>query len=357
MVRVALAIVGYGRAGLAAAQAAAVSGARDLLVVERRSVATVTDYPVRDRVTAVGLLAGGSGRPHTLVLSSSTGVERVQADRVVIATGAHEAPREALMIPGTRPAGVMTPALAFDLLDAGLLPGSRVVLFGAGRRLETLSDCLIQSGARVVAWVDPWRETADGDRLPGHVTEIAGWPRVERIRLNTLDEETWVDADALVCSTALLPAVHLAKGSGMQIDPGTRGPVVDQWGRTSIPGVYAAGTCIAPLLDHDLSAFLGTTVGMAAAGQAGNTGRSVQVRAEGVSWVAPQRVDPDSEEPTWICVGGAAPPAFFLGNEPVEPLELDRVAGGWVARLSLSHARDNQVSALHVTAAEVPDAR
>src|SRR6266566_4753202 len=71
------------------------------------------------KISVVGLLpALEPGEPHTLI-----------ARRLLIASGGLELTREHAEIPGTRPAGVITPILAHQLLSLGYLPGKRAVIY------------------------------------------------------------------------------------------------------------------------------------------------------------------------------------------------------------------------------------
>ncbi len=84
--------------------------------------------------TAVGLLpAFEAGEPHVLIVRQRQGTEEVHAQRVLIACGGLELTREHAQIPGTRPAGVITPVLAHQLLSRGYLPGKRAVVYGDSR--------------------------------------------------------------------------------------------------------------------------------------------------------------------------------------------------------------------------------
>ena len=61
---------------------------------------------------------------------------------------------------------------------------------------------------------------------------------------HALGQTRTLDCDGLVMTGAFRPESGLARMSGLAIDPATQGPVVDQSGRTSQPGVYAAGNLL-----------------------------------------------------------------------------------------------------------------
>ncbi|MGC9529243.1 MAG: NAD(P)/FAD-dependent oxidoreductase [Candidatus Bipolaricaulaceae bacterium] len=155
-------VVGGGAAGLAAAAASAWSGARTLLL-ERNSALggaleqcihpgfgvhrydeelTGPEFSCRLRrelgesgaqvLTDATLLDLEPSGPRALV-ASPEGLAEVRAKAVVWAAGARERPFGALMIPGSRPAGVFTAGLAQRLVNLhGLLPGQRAVVLGSG---------------------------------------------------------------------------------------------------------------------------------------------------------------------------------------------------------------------------------
>lgn len=61
------------------------------------------------------------------------GLFHIQAKSIVLAMGCRERSRGALMIPGTRPAGVITAGSAQRYLNIeGYLPGKKVVILGSG---------------------------------------------------------------------------------------------------------------------------------------------------------------------------------------------------------------------------------
>ena len=76
-----------------------------------------------------------------------------------------------------------------------------------------------------------------GLRTGRDVVEIAGDGRVERVRL---DNGEWIGAELVVVGKGIQPNVEWLQSSGVRIG---RGIVVDRSGRTSLPGVFAAGDC------------------------------------------------------------------------------------------------------------------
>jgi NAD(P)H-nitrite reductase large subunit len=97
---------------------------------------------------------------------------------------------------------------------------SQMVDAEAGRRVEEL---FIQHGARV--------------RTRRDAVEIVGNGRVEGVRL---DNGEVVEADLVVAGKGIQPNVEWLQGTAIQIE---RGILVDLCGRTSVPGIFAAGDC------------------------------------------------------------------------------------------------------------------
>jgi thioredoxin reductase len=211
------------------------------------------------QTTAVGLLpASDAGRTHTLVVRRRQGTAHLRAHQVVIACGGLERPREHDAIPGTRPAGVMTPILALQLLARGYLPGRRALVYGASRYALATARRLAEAGMEVLT-AAPAGDNGLQARLCGTLQEICGFPRLSAVRLLCDQQTVEVEVDTLVYAAGLLANTHWLKGSGLALTPaGTI--VVDAGYRTNIPGIYAIGTVIRPELDHQSSVRMGKEV-------------------------------------------------------------------------------------------------
>ncbi|HEU4673921.1 MAG TPA: FAD-dependent oxidoreductase [Candidatus Limnocylindrales bacterium] len=237
-------VIGAGAAGRAAAEAIRSAGARVVSVaraggrVPLDAAADVLD------TTVVGLSPSGDG---WLVLGqAAAGSLELEAPAVLVATGAYVEPREQRRIAGPRPSGVMTADLAERLLDAGLRPGRVVVLVGANGRADALAGGLDAAGAEVVRIVDPPLELRGEARLTG---------------IRTV--EGWIEADSLVLADRLVPQAFVLRGLGLlDARPGTPLPVGPD-GRLPLPGLWAAGCCVAPAFDHAACAAAGRSVGEA----------------------------------------------------------------------------------------------
>ncbi|WP_327678071.1 NAD(P)/FAD-dependent oxidoreductase [Streptomyces sp. NBC_00467] len=275
-------VVGAGPAGLAAATRLAAAGAGRVEVVEREQQAggiprhcchggfglrdlqrplSGPEYArrlVHDAVRSgarlrTGVTVTGWAGPRTLETVGPAGLETVSARAVVLATGARERPRSARLVPGTRPAGVLTTGelqQAVHLHDQWV--GSRAVVVGAEPVAFSAVRTLRAGGAETVAMVTEQPRT----RVPSlrrpvpllartHVVELLGRRRLTGVRLRHEDgRTTTLGCDTIVFTGDWIPDHELARRGGIVLDAGTRGPAVDTAFRTAEPGVFAAGNLL-----------------------------------------------------------------------------------------------------------------
>ena len=94
-----------------------------------------------------------------------------------------------------------------------------------------------------------------------------------------------------------IPDHELARIGGLEIDPATRGPVVDAGLRTSSPGVFAVGNLLHPVDTADGAALDGRHVATTVSRwlqRRDEPDKAVRIRADApFRWVAPQLVSPD----------------------------------------------------------------
>ncbi len=331
----AVAVVGGGPAGMAAALAAAERGGR-VLVVERnprlggilrqcihdgfglirfREQLTGPEYAGRYgelvRASGVDVLTGAMAIRLTpereLTCVTRAGVQTLRAGAVVLATGCRERTRGALGLPGDRPAGIYTAGVAQHLVNIqNIRIGSRAVILGSGDIGMIMARRLTLEGLEVLCVLEklPYcsglprnRRQCLEDfgiplRLRQTVREIRGKTRVERIVAAQVDEhgafvpgtDREIDCDTLVLSVGLIPENELARDCGIVMDPGTGGCRVSGRLETSVSGVFACGNA---LHVHDLVDYVseeGELAGkcaadFAAGGQA--PPRTLPVRAAG----------------------------------------------------------------------------
>lgn len=213
--------------------------------------------------------AGG----HTVTLMSPAGMLQLTGRAVVLAMGCRERTRSEIKIPGSRPAGVFTAGLAQRYINIeNLKPGSRAVILGSGdiglimARRCTLEGISVEGVYELMPYANGLRRNVknclDDFGIPLHlsttVTRVIGHDRVEAVEVSQVDEhlvpipetERVVPCDTLLLSVGLIPENELSVGAGVELDPHTRGAVVDQSLQTGVPGIFACGNV---LHVHDLA--------------------------------------------------------------------------------------------------------
>lgn len=210
---------------------------------------------------------------HTVTLMSPAGMLQLTARAVVLAMGCRERTRSEIKIPGSRPAGVFTAGLAQRYINIeNLKPGSRAVILGSGdiglimARRCTLEGISVEGVYELMPYANGLRRNVknclDDFGIPLHlsttVTRVIGHDRVEAVEVSKVDEhlapipgtERVVPCDTLLLSVGLIPENELSVGAGVELDPRTRGAVVDQSLQTGVPGIFACGNV---LHVHDLA--------------------------------------------------------------------------------------------------------
>ena len=237
----------------------------------------------------------GDTAVHTVTLMSRTGMLQLTGRAVVLAMGCRERTRSEIKIPGSRPAGVFTADLAQRYINIeNLKPGSRAVILGSGdiglimARRCTLEGISVEGVYELMPYANGLRRNVknclDDFGIPLHlsttVTRVIGHDRVEAVEVSQVDErlapipgtERVVPCDTLLLSVGLIPENELSVAAGVELDPRTRGAVVDQSLQTGVPGIFACGNV---LHVHDLADNVTTEserAGAAAAAYALGTG-------------------------------------------------------------------------------------
>jgi len=205
-------------------------------------------------------------------VNSSEGMLEISAKAVVLAMGCRERTRGALRIPGRRPAGIFSAGTAQRYINIdGYIPGRKAVILGSGDIGLIMARRLTLEGAQVEAVVEIMPYAAGLARnvvqcledfdipliLQSTVVDIHGEDRLEGVTIARVDEdwkpipgsERKIDCDTLLLSVGLIPENELSGGAGVELDPITNGPKVDDTLMTSIPGIFACGNV---LHVHDL---------------------------------------------------------------------------------------------------------
>ncbi len=293
-----LAVIGAGPAGLAAAAAAYEAGVKKIILIERdremggileqcihtgfgmfyfREDLTGPEYAARfiKKVKAYGI----TFKLNTMVLqitqdktlvavNKEDGLLMIKAKAVVLAMGCRERTRGAILIPGTRPAGVITAGTAQRFVNMeGYILGKEVVILGSGDIGLIMARRLTLEGAKVKMVLELLPYSSGLTRnivqclqdfeiplLFNHtVVDIHGQDRITGVTIAEVDIETKkpktgterkVTCDTLLLSVGLIPENELSKQVGLELDPATNGPVVDEGMATSVEGIFAGGNVV-----------------------------------------------------------------------------------------------------------------
>lgn len=336
-------IVGAGPAGLAAAKAAVEGGARSVLLLDRddapgglprfcrhpgfgweysRRFETGPGFvrrlladldPARAAVHCNATVRSLKSGLELEVLSPALGLATVRGKAVILATGIRERPRSARLVPGRRPErGVLTAGQLQQMAARGVeLPGRRMVVVGTEHVAFSVLLTARHLGHRVIAMIEAEdrpmsyagvailaRALGVAIHLRSRVVDVRGDGQVEAIEIDTLGSRREIPCDALVFSGDFVPDSPLARAAGIAIDPATGGPEIDQLGRTSLAGVFAAGNVLRAVESSGMVAIEGARVGAAAAaflaGRIGWRGADAPITiAPEFGYVVPQRWSAD----------------------------------------------------------------
>ncbi len=343
-------IIGGGPAGLAAAAAAKREGVDSILILERdtqlggilnqcihngfglhtfKEELTGPEYAQRfiDQVEELKI----EYKLNTMVMditpdkeitamNRTDGLFHIQAKSIILAMGCRERSRGALNIPGYRPAGIYSAGTAQRLVNIeGYMPGREVVILGSGDIGLIMARRMTLEGAKVkvVAELMPYSgglkrnivQCLDDFGIPlklSHtVVDIKGKERLEGITLAAVDNkgkpipgtEEEYTCDTLLLSCGLIPENEISRSIGVDMEPVTSGPIVNESLETSVEGVFACGNV---LHVHDLVDFVSeeaATAGRNAAsyvkagGSLGEMGAEIPIQAvDGVRYTVPKNI-------------------------------------------------------------------
>ena len=299
-------IIGGGPAGLAAAVSARENGIQRIVILERdkelggilnqcihngfglhtfqeeltgpeyagRFIDQVRDWGIECRLNTM-VMEISPGKVVT-AMNRTDGLFEIQAKAIILAMGCRERPRGALNIPGFRPAGIFSAGTAQRLVNMeGYLPGREVVILGSGDIGLIMARRMTLEGAKVkvVAELMPYSgglkrnivQCLDDYGIPlklSHtVVDIKGKERLEGVTLAEVDgkgkpvlgTEEFYSCDTLLLSVGLIPENELSGGMGVELNPVTSGPRVNESLETNLEGVFACGNV---LHVHDLVDFV-----------------------------------------------------------------------------------------------------
>jgi NADPH-dependent 2,4-dienoyl-CoA reductase/sulfur reductase-like enzyme len=343
-------VIGGGPAGLAAAVAAKKSGAETLLIEREERLGGILKQCIHDGFGLVRFQEKLSGPEYAerfihefraekiealtqtfvtkiektgggfqLSAVSRDGVRSISTKTIVFATGCRERTAKQVFIHGTRPAGVFTAGTAQHLINLmGQMPAKKCVVLGSGDIGLIMARRLTLEGAQVLGVYEAKPTPSGLTRnihqclhdfgIPLHlsktVTRVFGRERVTAVEVCSVDEamrpiegtEEIVECDALILSVGLIPENELAESLGVEIDPGTKGPVCDETLMTSVCGVFSCGNSlhVNDLVDYVSES--GECAGRAAAAYAGGArGQAELTAGKNLLYLVPQRLNLNAE--------------------------------------------------------------
>lgn len=199
-----------------------------------------------------------------IVVKMGEEIHHYKGDAVIIATGAAE---NMVTFPGWTLPGVIGAGAAQTMMNLhGIKPGEKVLMLGSGNVGLVVSYQLMQCGCEVVALVDAAprvggygvhaakvARTGVPFYLSHTIVEAEGDECVSGVTIAEVDSsfkfipgtEKHFDVDTICLAVGLSPMSQLLKmaGADMEDNPkrGGQVPICDEYGRTSLPGVFVAG--------------------------------------------------------------------------------------------------------------------
>ncbi len=251
-----------------------------------------------------------------IVTTSPGGIVHWAPRAVLLATGCRERPRAARLVPGDRPSGVLTTGSLQQFADLfHRRVGGRAVVIGAEHVSFSAIHTLAAHGVSVAAVVtdQPRTQTyallraitAGRHRVAVHtstdVVAVHGTDRVSAVELtDRRSGRRWsIACDTVVFTGDWVPDYELARRRPLAM-AGPH-PSVDQWLRTSSPGVFAAGNLVHAAETADVAALGGRLAARSIASYLTDgawPGPGVElVASDPFVWVHPSRLTSHSERP------------------------------------------------------------
>lgn len=211
-----------------------------------------------------------------IAVNNTDGIIKINAGAVILSMGCRERTRDAIKIPGTRPAGVITAGTAQKLVNIeGYMPGSKVVILGSGDIGLIMARRMTLEGAKVlmVCEIMPYSNGLNRNiaqcledfdiplKLNHTVVNIHGKQRLTGVTIARVDEsrmpvqgtEEYIECDTLLLAVGLIPENELSLKAGLSLSAATGGPLVDNTMLTSVSGIFACGNCVHV---HDLADYV-----------------------------------------------------------------------------------------------------
>ena len=301
MKQIDLAIIGGGAAGMAAALSANSQGIKNICIFERnaqlggvlrqcihngfglhRFAADLTGTEYAKRCVDDLVNAKIPFLTNTMVLELSDdlvvtavnteGLVQFQAKAIILAMGCRERSRGSLLIPGARPAGVLTAGTAQRYMNLeGYRVGQDIVILGSGdiglimARQFTLEGAAVHAVVEIMSYSTGLThnlvQCLDNFSIPVFynttVVNIEGKERLSSVTVAEVDNqrrpiagtEKKIVCDTLIISVGLIPENELTLAMGIPLSEASGGAIVDDSLQTRKKGIFACGNV---LHIHDL---------------------------------------------------------------------------------------------------------
>lgn len=261
------------------------------------------------------IFPGREGKPHAIRVLSPKGLREYTCTCLLLSTGCFESPRAARQMPGSRPAGIFTTGTLQQLIRRrNWQPGERAVIVGSEAVSFSSALTLRQANVSIAGMIEresciqtyplPAKIMRAAMGFPIHcdttVRRIIGNRRVEAVEFEQISSGTrWkTPCDTVIITGNFRPVSHLVEDSAIELDPCTKGPVVDMNYMTSASGIFAAGNILRGADMHDLCAMEGRAAARAIITylEAGGGKKQIGIRMTTrypIRYAVPQRISPD----------------------------------------------------------------
>lgn len=270
-----LIIVGGGAAGMLCAIEARKRDIKDILLIEKDNILggalSSSDFNISNELK----ITGKSYRKYlveefekcevetklnTMVLkieddnqilctSPSNGIEKIKGKNIILANGAKEGSRKALDMLGDRCSGIYTVGMAKKIFAMeNMIPGRKILIDGSNT-LYMIEKEIKKHNIDVVGIIaeDENINTyglTDNILSNYKITSIEGEGRLNKVVITKDEEEKVIECDTLLFARPILSDGLVAMRSGIDLNPETTGPKVNDNFMTSKDGIYACGNGI-----------------------------------------------------------------------------------------------------------------
>lgn len=270
-----LIIVGGGAAGMLCAIEARKRDIKDILLIEKDNILggalSSSDFNISNELK----ITGKSYRKYlveefekcevetklnTMVLkieddnqilctSPSNGIEKIKGKSIILANGAKEGSRKALDMLGDRCSGIYTVGMAKKIFAMeNMIPGRKILIDGSNT-LYMIEKEIKKHNIDVVGIIDEDENIntyglTDNILSNYKITSIEGEGRLNKVVITKDEEEKVIECDTLLFARPMLSDGLVAMRSGIDLNPETTGPKVNDNFMTSKDGIYACGNGI-----------------------------------------------------------------------------------------------------------------